>query len=95
VAKDYHGLELEFNFEINNNATIEVILNRESGHGMKGKGYGTLLFRINTLGKFEMWGDFIALEGAYSFKYGGLIDKKFDVKKEGRSLGREIQWLLA
>lgn len=83
IAKDYHGLELEFNFEINNNATIEVILNRESGHGMKGKGYGTLLFRINTLGKFEMWGDFIALEGAYSFKYGGLIDKKFDVKKGG------------
>ena len=83
VTKDYHGLELEFNFEINNNANIEVILNRESGHGMKGKGYGTLLFRINTLGKFEMWGDFIALAGTYNFRYGGLIDKKFDVKKGG------------
>ena len=82
-TKNYHGLELEFNFEINNNANIEVILNRESGHGMRGKGYGTLLFRINTLGKFEMWGDFLALEGTYNFKYGGLIDKKFDVKKGG------------
>ncbi len=81
--KDYNGLELDFNFEINNNANIEVILNRESGHGMKGKGYGTLLFRINTLGKFEMWGDFIALEGSYNFKYGGLIGKEFKVKKGG------------
>lgn len=79
----YKGLELEFDFEITNNAFIEVILNRESGHGMRGKGNGTLLFRINTTGKFEMWGDFIADEGIYNFKYGGLLDKKFTVKKGG------------
>jgi hypothetical protein len=28
-----------------------------------------------------MWGDFQAYEGSYNFKYGGLIDKKFDVKR--------------
>ncbi|GAA4024807.1 translocation/assembly module TamB domain-containing protein [Flavobacterium cheonhonense] len=83
LNKKYNGLELDFNFEITKDADIEVILNRDSGHGMKGKGYGTLLFRINTMGKFEMFGDFIALEGSYNFKYGGLIDKKFEVKKGG------------
>ncbi|WP_309613263.1 translocation/assembly module TamB domain-containing protein [Flavobacterium sp.] len=82
-AKNYNGLELEFNFEITEIANIEVILNRESGHGMKGKGNGTLLFRINTLGKFQMFGDFSVVSGSYNFKYGGLIDKKFDVKKGG------------
>ncbi|MEK8180692.1 translocation/assembly module TamB domain-containing protein [Flavobacterium buctense] len=85
--KKYNGLELDFNFEINKNADIEVILDRNSGHGMKGKGYGTLLFRINTTGKFQMFGDFIALEGEYNFKYGGIIDKKFAVKK-----GSSIIW---
>ena len=30
-----------------------------------------------------MWGDFQAYEGTYNFKYGGLIDKKFAVKKGG------------
>jgi hypothetical protein len=30
-----------------------------------------------------MWGDFQAYEGSYNFKYGNLIDKKFDVKKGG------------
>jgi hypothetical protein len=50
---------------------------------MKGKGNGTLLFKINTLGKFNMWGDFQAYEGTYNFKYGGIIDRKFDVKKGG------------
>ena len=82
-SKNYKGLELEFDLAITEVANIEVILNRESGHGMKGKGNGTLLFRINTLGKFEMFGDFSVVSGSYNFKYGGLIDKKFDVKRGG------------
>lgn len=79
----YKGLELEFDLDITPNAEVEVILDRTSGHGMKGRGNGTLLFKINTLGKFNMWGDFQAYEGIYNFKYGGIIDKKFDVKKGG------------
>jgi len=82
-TKNYNGLELEFDFAITPDAEVEVILDRNSGHGMKGKGYGSLLFKINTLGKFNMWGDFQAYEGTYNFKYGGLINKKFDVKKGG------------
>ncbi len=82
-TRDYNGLELEFDFAITPDAEVEVILDRNSGHGMKGKGYGSLLFKINTLGKFNMWGDFQAYEGTYNFKYGGLINKKFEVKKGG------------
>lgn len=82
-TKNYNGLELEFDFDITPDAEVEVILDRNTGHGMKGKGFGSLLFKINTLGKFNMWGDFQAYEGTYNFKYGGLIDKKFAVKKGG------------
>lgn len=81
--RNYNGLELEFDFDITPDADIEVILDRNSGHGMKGKGYGSLLFKINTLGKFNMWGDFQAYEGTYNFRYGGLINKKFEVRKGG------------
>ena len=81
--RNYNGLELEFDFDITPDAEVEVILDRNTGHGMKGKGFGSLLFKINTLGKFNMWGDFQAYEGTYNFKYGGLIDKKFQVRKGG------------
>lgn len=81
--RNYNGLELEFDLDITPDAEIEVILDRNSGHGMKGKGFGSLLFKINTLGKFNMWGDFQAYEGTYNFKYGGIINKKFEVKKGG------------
>ena len=82
-TRNYNGLELKFNLDINQNADIEVILNRNSGHGMKGRGNGNLLLEINTLGKFVMTGDFQVYDGTYNFKYGGLIDKKFKVKKFG------------
>lgn len=82
-SRNYNGLELEFDLNITPDAEVEVILDRNTGHGIKGKGNGTLLFKINTLGKFNMWGDFQAYEGTYNFKYGGLIDKKFNVKKGG------------
>lgn len=81
--RTYKGLELEFDFDITPDAEVEVILDRSTGHGMKGKGFGSLLFKINTLGKFNMWGDFQAYEGTYNFKYGGFIDKKFALKKGG------------
>ncbi|WP_395065689.1 translocation/assembly module TamB domain-containing protein [Flavobacterium sp.] len=79
--RNYNGLQMNFEFNITPDASIEVILDRDSGHGMKAKGRGGLSMRINTLGKFEMYGDFQVYEGSYNFKYGGLIDKKFEVKK--------------
>ena len=79
----YQGIELDFNFDIDTDAEIEIILDRETGHAMKGKGYGSMQMNINTLGKFEMYGDFQIQEGEYNFKYGGIIDKKFRVEKGG------------
>ena len=80
-TKNYNGLELKFDLDLTPEAEIEVILDRETGHGMKGKGNGTLLLEINTLGKFNMYGDYQVYEGTYNFKYKGLIDKRFEVKK--------------
>lgn len=82
-TKTYKGIDLNFNFDINTDAEIEVILNRETGHSMKGKGEGSLNMNINTLGKFNMVGDFQVIEGKYLFKYGNLFDKSFSVKKGG------------
>ncbi|MCL9804335.1 translocation/assembly module TamB [Flavobacterium amniphilum] len=81
--KNYNGVELNFEFDITPDAEIEVIINKNNGHGLKGRGVGSLLMEINTLGKFNMWGDFQVYKGVYNFKYGGIIDKQFDVKKGG------------
>jgi hypothetical protein len=82
-AKNYKGLELNFEFDITPDAEIEVIINKSNGHGLKGRGYGGIFMEINTLGKFNMYGDFVVDKGEYNFKYGGVIDKKIAVKKNG------------
>ncbi len=83
TQKTYQGIDLDFYFDINENALIEVILNKETGHSMKGRGLGTLNLSINTLGKFEMNGDFRILKGDYFFRYGNLFRKTFAVKPGG------------
>lgn len=80
-TRDYKGLEMEFNLDVNTNADIEVILDKETGHGMNARGSGNILMKINTLGKFEMTGDYAVWEGTYNFRYRGLINKNLAVKR--------------
>ena len=79
----FGGVQLNFDFYITPDAEIEILLDRESGHGMKGSGAGFITMEINTLGRFNMWGDFQVYDGEYNFKYGGIIDKKLDVVRYG------------
>ena len=76
-----NGLELNFQLGISKGAEVEIIIDKNTGHGIKAKAFdGDILMEINTLGKFKMYGDFIVDSGEYNFKYGGIIDKKFSVK---------------
>lgn len=83
ASNRFGGVQLNFEFYITPDAEIEILLDRASGHGMKGSGAGFITMEINTLGRFNMWGDFMVYNGEYNFKYGGLIDKKLDVVKYG------------
>ena len=73
------GLDLNFNLDINQNANLEIVVDKQTGSTINGNGNGGLLFQINTNGKFEMFGDFIVNEGYYNFMYKGIIEKKFKV----------------
>lgn len=73
------GLDLNFNLDINENANLEIVVDKQTGSTINGNGNGGLLFQINTNGKFEMFGDFIVNEGFYNFMYKGIIEKRFKV----------------
>ena len=80
---DISGVEMEFNMDINNNAEIEIVLDKETGSSIRGRGNGSMLAQINTKGKFQMFGDFIVLSGIYNFSFGQMIQKQFKVVKDG------------
>src|SRR5690606_29859686 len=77
------GLELDFDLDITEDADLEIIIDRETGHALRGRGIGNLLIEINTNGKFNMWGDISVFEGVYNFAYKGLIAKQFIVQPGG------------
>lgn len=79
ITKQIKGLELNFELDINENAEVEVVVDQSTGTSLKGRGVGTLLLEVNTNGKFNMWGDFLVIEGKYDFNFGGFIEKKIDV----------------
>jgi len=77
------GLVLDFDLNVNQNAVIEIVIDKEAGSTIKGRGVGGLNFLINTNGAFNMWGDFVVYDGTYNFKYGGVVEKKFKVEQGG------------
>lgn len=83
VFEEIKGLELDFDLDVTEDAEVEIIIDKNTGHSLKGRGRGGLLVEINTNGKFDMWGDFAVFEGVYNFAYGGLIQKQFIVQPGG------------
>ncbi len=77
------GLLLDFDLNVTDDATIEIVIDKDSGSTIKGKGAGELNFLINTNRTFNMWGDFVVYEGVYNFRYRGLVEKRFNVERGG------------
>ncbi|MDU8887004.1 translocation/assembly module TamB domain-containing protein [Yeosuana sp. MJ-SS3] len=83
VYKDIKGLELDFNLDVTEDAEIELLLDKNTGSTIVGRGIGGMLVEINTNGKFNIYGDFSVFEGVYNFLYGGVVQKKFIVEPGG------------
>ena len=80
---DIKGLTLNFDLDVTKDAEVEVVVDPETGSSLKGRGAGNILMEINTNGRFNMWGDFIAYEGVYNFKNLGIFEKEFILKEGG------------
>ena len=78
------GLKLDINLEVTKEALAEIVIDKSNGSLLNGRGNGNLKIEIDTRGKFNMDGNFIVDEGKYEFKYGGLVNKTFNVVKGGR-----------
>lgn len=83
ILKDYQGLELAFDLVVTPDAEVEIVVDPGTGSSLKGTGEGILLIEINTKGKFNMYGEFVAVTGQYNYKFGGIIDKTFNVRPGG------------
>lgn len=83
AIKEIEGVTLNINLEVTKEAQAQVVIDEVNGSDLKGNGTGNLRIEINTRGKFNMFGDYTIDTGVYSFKYGGVINKPFEIQKGG------------
>lgn len=86
-VKTADGIQMDFNFEITNDAQVELIFDELLGDKIKGQGTGNLRMEVNTYGDFNMYGAIDIEKGDYLFTAFNIINKYFTVTP-----GSTISW---
>ena len=81
------GFNLEIDLHVTPDVLTRILLDQTNGDKLNVQGNGDLKININTLGKFEMKGDYILSGGDYLFTLESVINKKFDIAS-----GSQISW---
>ncbi|MEI6019921.1 MAG: translocation/assembly module TamB domain-containing protein [Bacteroidota bacterium] len=84
---DFTGFNLDLSINATPNASVQIILDKQNGDMLNAQGQGNINLKINTLGKFEMTGDYLITNGDYLFTLEHVINKKFDIEA-----GSSISW---
>lgn len=79
LVQTSEGVRMDFNFEITNDADVELIFDELLGDKIKGNGHGNLRMEVNTYGEFNMYGNIIIDKGDYLFTAFNFINKYFVV----------------
>jgi hypothetical protein len=87
AKRDLTGFNLDLNITATPDATTQIIFDKITGDAINVYGNGEIKMKINTLGKFEMYGDYIMSGGDYNFSLQNVIAKKFDIDP-----GSSIVW---
>ncbi len=77
------GVQMDFNFEITNDAEVKLIFDELLGDKIEASGHGNLRMEVNTFGDFNMYGGLTIDKGNYLFTAFDLINKYFIVKPGG------------
>lgn len=80
---DLSGLQLNFDLEVTPDAEMQIIFDATTGDIITAKGNGKIKMEINTLGNFNMYGDYIIEEGSYKLSMKEIINKDFKIEKGG------------
>jgi TamB, inner membrane protein subunit of TAM complex len=77
---NFDGLTLSFKLTIDPNTTANIFTTLGN---LSGKGNAELALNINSIGDFEMSGDYIIETGSFDFTAQEVINKKFEIRQGG------------
>jgi hypothetical protein len=84
---DLSGIQLNFDLDIRPEAKLQIIFDEQIGDILEARGEGNLKLEINTLGNFNIFGQYVIQDGEYLFTLKNIVNKRFDLAK-----GSRISW---
>jgi hypothetical protein len=81
------GIQLNFDLDVTPDAEVQIIFDSKIGDIIRGRGNGSFKMEINTLGQFNMFGEYTIEQGQYLFTLQNVINKRFDIES-----GSRISW---
>ncbi len=81
------NIQMDLNIDMTPDAEVQLIFDEVAGDIMKASGEGAIQLGINTLGEFNMYGQYKLSSGSYLFTLQNIINKKFELTE-----GSSIQW---
>ena len=80
---DLSGIQLNFDLDVTPEAEVQIIFDSKIGDIIRGRGNGSFKMEINTLGQFNMFGEYEIEQGDYLFTLQNVINKRFDIEQGG------------
>lgn len=81
---DLSGIQLNFDLQVTPDANVSLVFDEQIGDVMRARGAGNLKLEINTLGNFNMFGQYVIQDGDYLFTLQNVVNKRFVIEKGGR-----------
>ncbi|MEI6764866.1 MAG: translocation/assembly module TamB domain-containing protein [Bacteroidota bacterium] len=82
-AIDLSGIQMNFAFDVTDDAEVQIMFDPQVGDRIRGRGNGNIQMEINTNGSFKMYGDYTIKSGDYLFTFENVINKRFDILQGG------------
>ena len=77
------------NFELNENAEVNIIFDETLGDKIRARGSGFINLGFNSTDDVYMYGDYKVNEGDYLFTLQNFVNKKFEIERSCNYLGWE------
>ena len=77
------NLAIDMNFELNENAEVNIIFDETLGDKIRARGSGFINIGYNIKDDVYMYGDYRVNEGDYLFTLQNFVNKKFDIESGG------------
>jgi len=87
IQVDLSGIQLNFDLKIEPEAKVSILFDPSIGDAITARGVGNLKLEINTLGNFNMFGQYELEQGEYLFTLRNIVNKRFQLTQ-----GSKMMW---